>query len=388
MKDKKMMIKFCLIYFLAYGIIALGYTQYVPYLSSVGYNPMERGILISSYAVTTIVFQLVFGILSDKYKTVKKLCIVAVMAFAIFTYLFYSLETKMFILHMILIAMSAGLANLNFGYLDNWLFTFGEKAREQFSFIRAFGSIGWAVASIFIAQLLNEFGYKGLGLIIILFTIIMLGLMFLVAEGVKSNEKKSEKITMVDIKELLSNRKYILVIIILFLVYCAATSNATTIIDKMLQLGATNAEIGYKWTISGLVEIPVYIYGSFFLKRLGAYRLLSISAFTIMLQFILFGMSNSVNSMVILSAFQIITGPMMMLASRILIFEFSSEKLKSTGLLLALSIYSGLSAFIMPSVGGAITNYFNVNTTIYIVAGIAGIGFLLSLVLERIKCEN
>ena len=307
------------------------------------------------------------------------------MAFAIFTYLFYSLETKMFILHMILIAMSAGLANLSFGYLDNWLFTFGEKAREQFSFIRAFGSIGWAVASIVIAKLLNKFGYKGLGLFIILFTIIVLGLMFLVAEGVKPNEKKSEKITMADIKELLSNKKYILAIIILFLVYCAGTSNSTTIIDKMLQLGATNADIGYKWTISGLVEIPVYIYGSFFLKRLGAYKLLSISAFTIMFQFILFGMSNSITSMVLLSAFQIITGPMMMLASRILIFEFSSEKLKSTGLLLALSIYSGFSAFIMPSIGGTITNYFNVNTTIFIVAGISGAGFVLSLVLSRMK---
>ena len=116
---------------------------------------MERGILISSYAITTIAFQLIFGILSDKYKTVKKLCIIAVVAFAIFTYLFYSLETKMFILHMILIAMSAGLANLNFGYFDTWIFTFGEKARSQFSFIRAFGSIGWGVASIFIAKLLE-----------------------------------------------------------------------------------------------------------------------------------------------------------------------------------------------------------------------------------------
>jgi hypothetical protein len=284
--------------------------------------------------------------------------------------------------------MSAGLANLNFGYLDNWLFTFGEKARDQFSFIRAFGSIGWAAASIVIAKLLNEFGYKGLGLSIILITIMLLGLMFLIEEGVKSSQGKSEKITMDDIKELLNNKKYILAIIILFLIYCAGTANSTTIIDKMLQLGATNADIGYKWTISALVEIPVYIYGSFFLKRLGAYKLLSISAFTVTLQFILFGMSNSVSSMVLLSVFQIINGPMMMLASRILIYEFSSEKLKSTGLLLALSIYSGLSAFIMPSIGGTITNYFNVNTTIYIVAGVAGIGFLLSLVLKKMEVEK
>ncbi|OOM71633.1 putative 3-phenylpropionic acid transporter [Clostridium puniceum] len=382
MKDKNLMIKFCFIYFLAYGIIALGYTQYVPYLSSIGYNPMERGILISSYAITTIAFQLIFGILSDKYKTVKKLCIIAVLAFSIFTYLFYSLETKMFLLHMILISMSAGLANLNFGYFDNWLFTFGEKAREQFSFIRAFGSIGWAVASIFIAKLLDLFAYKGLGLIIVLLTIIMLGLMFLIAEGSKANEKKTEKITVMDIRELLSNKKYILTIVILFLVYCANNSNATTIIDKMLELGATNAEIGYKWTIPGLVEIPVYIYGSFFLRKFGPYKLLSISAFTIMLQFIFFGISNSLYSMILLSGFQIITGPMMMLASRILIFEFSSEKLKSTGLLLALSIYSGVSAFIMPSIGGTITNYFNVNTTIFIVAVTAGVGFILSLVLN------
>lgn len=385
MEDKKLTVKFCLIYLLAYGIIALGYTQYVPYLSSIGYNPMERGILISSYAITTIIFQLIFGILSDKYKTVKKLCIIAVVAFAIFTYLFFALESKIFILHMILIAMSAGLANLNFGYFDNWLFTFGEKARSQFSFIRAFGSIGWAIASIFIAKLLDLFGYNGLGLIVVLLTIIMLGVMFLVAEGSKPNEKKSEKITSADIKELLSDKKYILVTIILFFIYCANNSNTTTIIDKMIDLGATNAEIGYKWTIAGLVEIPVYIYGSFFLRKFGPYKLLCISAFAIMVQFILFGLSNSVSMMVILSAFQIFTGPMMMLASRMLIFQFSSDKLKSTGLLLALSIYSGLSALLMPSIGGAITNYFNANTTIFIVAIISGLSFLLSIILKQMS---
>lgn len=383
MDNKKLMTKFCVIYFLIYGVTALAYTQYVPYLSSIGYNPMERGILISSYAVTTIIFQVVFGILSDKYKTVKKLCIIAVIFFALFTYIFFSLETKAFILHMILIAMSAGLANLNFGYFDNWLFTFGEKAREQFSFIRAFGSIGWGIASIFIAKLVDIFTYKGLGLIIILFTIILLGLMFLVAEGSKTKPSKSEKITSSDIKELISNRKYILVVIILFFVYCAGASNQTTIIDKMLELGATNTQIGYKWTISGLIEIPIYIYGSFFLRKLGPYKLLCMAAFATMLQFILFGLSNDVWMMVLLSGFQIITGPMMMLASRILIYEFSSEKLKSTGLLLALSIYSGLSALLMPSIGGTITNYFSANTTIFIVAAIAGGGFLLSLVLKR-----
>lgn len=385
MEDKRLMVKFCIIYFFIYGIIALGYTQYIPYLSSVGYNPMERGILISSYAVTTIIFQVVFGILSDKYKTVKKLCIIAVMAFAIFTYLFFSISTKMFVLHMILIAMSAGIANLNFGYFDNWLFTFGEKARSQFSFIRAFGSIGWAIASIFIAQIVDMFTYKGLGLIIVLLTIIMLGLMFLVAEGSKTKGKKSEKITSSDIKELVTNKKYILVIIILFFIYCANNSNTTTIVDKMLQLGATNTQIGYKWTIAGLVEIPIYIYGNFFLRRFGSYNLLCISAFAAMLQFILYGISNSVWILVVLAGFQIITGPMMMLASRMLLFDLSSEKLKSTGLLLALSIYSGLSALIMPSIGGVITNYFNVNVTIFIAAMIAGLGFILSLVLRSMK---
>ncbi|MFT8352455.1 MFS transporter [Clostridium saccharoperbutylacetonicum] len=385
MENRGLMLKFCIIYFFIYGISAMGYTQYIPYLSSLGYNPMERGILISSYAITTIIFQVVFGILSDKYKTVKKLCVIAVIGFAIFTYLFFNLHTKIFILHMILIAMSAGIANLNFGYFDNWLFTFGEEARNKFSFIRAFGSIGWGVTSIFIAALVDRFTYKGLGLIIILLTIVLLGIMYIVAEGSKTKAKKSERITFVDIKELLSNKKYILVIIILFLIYCAGNSNTTTIVDKMLALGATNKEIGYKWTLQGLIEIPVYLYGNFFLKRFGACKLLCMAAFATMVQFILYGISNSVWILIILAGFQIITGPMMMLASRMLLFNLSSEKLKSTGLLLALSIYSGLSALLMPSIGGTITNYFSVNVTIFIVAIIAGCGFLLSLVLHRMK---
>lgn len=184
---------------------------------------------------------------------------------------------------------------------------------------------------------------------------------------------------------MLSNKKYVLLIIILFLIYCAGNSNNTTIVDKMLELGATNVDIGYKWTLQGLIEIPIYIYGSLFLNKFGPYKLLCASAFATMLQFILFGISNSIEMIIIVSGFQIFTGPMMMLASRMLLFNFSSEKLKSTGLMLALSIYSGLSALLMPSIGGTISNYYNVNTTIYIVAIISGLGFLLSLVLKHME---
>ena len=57
---------------------------------------------------------------------------------------------------------------------------------------------------------------------------------------------------------MLRNKKYILLIVILFLIYCANKSN-TTIIDKMLELGATNTEIGYKWTIQGWVQLVLIL---------------------------------------------------------------------------------------------------------------------------------
>jgi MFS transporter, OHS family, lactose permease len=372
------------IYILLYMAFAFGMTQFTPFLSKLGYNSMQRGILLSSYAATTIILQMLFGFLSDKYHTVKRFMVVVLMVYAASAYLFYNKETQFFIYHMIVIAFSGGLINTSCGLCDTWILKSDKDLRKQFSFIKAFGSIGWAIGSIILSSIISRFGYKGVSSGILILCIISLGIMYFIKDVNKNHSIAVQKVQLSDLKELILDRKYSLLVIILFFMYCVIIANNTAVVDKMLELGANDSQIGYKWSIQSVIEIPTYLFGAYFLRKYNHYFLLKVSAIALTIQFILFGMSTSITQIVILSVLQILTTPLLIITSKTLIYDLTSEKMKSTGQLLALSIFTGLSSLLVPTCAGIVTRYFNVNTTLFIAASLSAISLVLINILKKI----
>jgi MFS transporter, OHS family, lactose permease len=371
-------------YILLYMAFAFGMTQFTPFLSKLGYNSMQRGILLSSYAATTIILQMLFGFLSDKYHTVKKFMVVVLMVYAASAYLFYNKETQFFIYHMIVIAFSGGLINTSCGLCDTWILKSDKDLRKQFSFIKAFGSIGWAIGSIILSSIISRFGYKGVSSGILILCIISLGIMYFIKDVNKNHSITVQKVQLSDLKELILDRKYSLLVIILFFMYCVIITNNTAVVDKMLELGANDSQIGYKWSIQSVIEIPTYLFGAYFLRKYNHYLLLKVSAIALTIQFILFGMSTSITQIIILSVLQILTTPLLIITSKTLIYDLTSEKMKSTGQLLALSIFTGLSSLLVPTCAGIVTRYFNVNTTLFMAASLSAISLVLINILKKI----
>lgn len=370
-------------YILLYMAFSFGMTQFTPFLSKLGYDSMQRGILLSSYAVTTIIFQMLFGFLCDKYGTVKKFMVAALVIYVISTYLFYNQETQFFVYHMIVIAFSGGLINTSCGLYDTWILESNEYLRKRLSFIKTFGSIGWAIGSVILSSIISKFGYVGVSNGILILCIFSLGFLHFTNDVNKCNDNNIEKAKLSDVKELILNKKYNLLVIILFLMYCVIITNNTAVVDKMLSIGANDLQIGYKWSIQSIIEIPTYLFGSYFLRRFNHYFLLKVSAVSLTIQFVLFGISSSITQIIILSAIQMLTTPLLMITSKTLIYELTSEKMKSTGQLFALSIFTGLSSLLVPTCAGIITRFFNPSITLFATASLAALAFILINVLKK-----
>lgn len=383
-KEQKMMLRFCIVYLISYMSFAFASNQIIPYLTAIGYNSIERGILISTYSIITIILQLVVGILSDKWRTIKKLCLVSLAAFAIMSLVFYSFEMKIFSLHLIILALSGGLCNLQFGLIDNWVIESNQYLKNKYSFIRAFGSIGWGIASIIIATIITKFGYKGVGISILSAVIITLFLMIFIADASKATQSNvHDTISKEDLKSLFS-KKYILLIIIMFLLNCAGRTGGLAVIDKMIIIGATNADIGIRWSILAFIEIPIYFLGGTILHRLGPKKLLIIACIVMTFQYIAYGITNSVIMILFISALNVLAGPMMNLGSRMLVFDYSSDKLKSTGSLVGISVWGGLSGVVIPTLSGVISSFYGINTAIYFASICAVIALVLMPLLYKV----
>lgn len=150
-----------------------------------------------------------------------------------------------------------------------------------------------------------------------------------------------------------------------------------------MAIGATDLQIGYKWSIQSMIEIPTYLFGSYFLRRFNHYFLLKVSALALTIQFVLFGMSSSVTLIIVLNVFQMLTTPLLMITSQNLIYGLTSEKMKATGQLFALSIFTGLSSLLVPVGAGVMSRYFNPSITLFAAATLGALAFVLINALRK-----
>lgn len=107
-ENRRTIVWFIFFYFFSYMIFAFASTKFTPFLSGLGYSAFERGIMLSSYAITNIIFQLLFGLLSDKYQTMKKIVLLCVGIYGISTALLFSSRSAVFSVYLLLVALSGG----------------------------------------------------------------------------------------------------------------------------------------------------------------------------------------------------------------------------------------------------------------------------------------
>lgn len=380
MKASRRKYSFLILYFISYMSFSFCMTKFTPYLSSLGYDAMYRGIIISGYAITTIVFQLLFGFLSDRFQSVKKIILVAVTGLGLSSVLLFQNGLGMFAAQLLLISLSGGLVNSLCGMYDTWVLGVDHEMQKSLSFIKAFGSVGWALGSVIASQIIAKFMYSGLGVsVLILAGLSILNVVLL--PDIQSVERK-EKIKLQDVLQLFHIPGYTLLVFILFLMYAVVVANSCTVIDKMIALKATDFEISLKFAFGSLLEIPTYLAGAYLLKKFKAIHLLHFSAAMMTIQFMLFALANQAGAMIIISLLQIFSTPIILIASKMIILEISPDYLRNSSQLIALSIFMGVSSLMIPSIAGFFGVRVGFNITL---AGVAMLGVLSFVLIFWLK---
>lgn len=373
---------FISMYILSYIGFSFVMTNFTPFLSQLGYDTAQRGILLSSYAITTILFQFLFGILSDRYQTIKKIVILSLVGYALVSCLLFQQHEQALILHMLMIALSGGLVNTCCGLYDTWVLSSSQKTSEWLSFIKAFGSIGWAIGSLLSSYIVIRFSYAGIGYTVcILLILLLLNIHFL---GDITTVVNKKKISLQDVLLLCKDKTYCLMLLILFLMYAVVIANNCTVIDKMIALGASNAQISLKWSMQSILEIPTYMIGTILLRKFQPVSLLKVSAIGISIQFLCFSFSQSITMMIVMSMFQVLSTPLILIASKTMIFKLSEPHMRGTSQLVALSIFTGISSLVVPVVSGFLCLYIGIDMTLLCAASLSLLALVLLPVLHRL----
>jgi MFS family permease len=201
-------------YFFANIFYVFPFVFLQPFLKFLGYSVIESGVLLSSCAIVAIVSQFFVGYLCDKYKTNKKFYILTIVLVILAAVLLYSQTEKNITYHLVLVAIIGGLMRTLMAIQDAWCFEIDNDTKRFYGPIRAFGSVGWMLASPLVSIFISNYGYISL-----IYSTIFTGIVLIMISAIVKDATKHSSIhpvTINDVKLLLKNKSFSLIIFIFF----------------------------------------------------------------------------------------------------------------------------------------------------------------------------
>lgn len=361
--------------FLFFGMLAM-FIPFLPvYLQSTGLNTSEVGLIIALGGIVTVIAQPLWGMISDKLKTLRKIMLILVAMTAIFGYFLYQVDS---FLLLVLLAMFVYFFLMPLDPLSESLtFTTTETNGISYGSIRTYGSLGYAILSLVIGYLTDWFGMGVIGLAFVVIGIVC----FAIVWNIPDVPSSSAPVTIDSLKKVLANKEMILFLLLIFISSVPARMNDTFLGIHITTLGGENSLVGIAFFISGASEIVVFALSYLWLKQGKELQLITLAIFFYALRFFLTGFIDDPMMIVVIQALQMLTFPVYYTAAIQYLYHIMPREWRATGQTVLALLFFGVSGIISSYVGGIMYNNFGGSTFYYVIAAISFVAALYGAVL-------
>lgn len=317
-----------------------------------GMNATEIGLLLSVGPFIAIFAQPLWGVISDRRQTVKKIILLLLAATLITSSVVFLGASMLFLIFAMLIFhfFMSPIQPL----LDSMSTAYAQEKNISFGSIRIWGSIGFAFASFFIGFLIGKVGIQFLW--IIYAVIIVLAL--IIAVRLSDSEVKRAPISAKTMKNTFKNPRFLGFLAAALFIGIPARMNDGLLGLYMKNLGATESQIGLAWTASSLSEVPVIGLMYILMKRIPLLILISISGGFYSLRWFLYAHLSNPKMLIIGQAMHSVTFAIFMVACLQYVASIVPREMLATGQTIYIAIYAGLGAIIGNTAGGYFMEHF------------------------------
>ncbi|MGQ7889406.1 MFS transporter [Paenibacillus sp. WC2504] len=357
-------------FFMTMGIVVTFFPLYFDYK---GYSKLQIGLLYAIGPLIGIATNLLWGFLSDRFQTVKKIMIILIIGQLITAILVFTAGS--FSLLYVCLAMFFFFQQPVNSLNDSQLMLSIRASGKSYASFRVWGSIGFAVSAGGFGLLLRHYG-TGLTPILCLFTITCtLILVFFL----KDARQSGKKLALGGMLSILRSKKFVWFLTLIIIMSVSHRFNDGFLALYMRQLGAPDSVIGYAWMASALSEIPMF----FFLSKHGhRFKELPLLAFAGIIYALRFFIMGSIHNPVWIIGVQLLHsltfGVFLITANRYL-SQIIPDEYRSSGQAIFAVAWSSIAGLISGTLGGWIYDAVG-GSTVYVIAGclsiVAAIGFL------------
>ncbi|MCM3039853.1 MFS transporter [Paenibacillus motobuensis] len=363
--------------FLFFALLSM-FIPFLPlYFSDRGLSETQIGTIIGIGGFITLIAQPLWGMISDRLRTIRKVLLLLVICCTVTGYSLYSTDSYPLILlfvmltYFFLMPIDPLTESLNFRVAESEGISYGS--------LRTYGALGYAVMSLAAGFLMTEYGSRSLGI-----TFAALGLISLVVAFLMPDAPVSGKpLTIKSLKNFLSNKETLLFLILVFISSIPARMNDTYLGLYIKDLGGKPDLLGLAWFLAAGSEILVFSLSFWWLRKNKELALIAFAGAFYFIRFFISAWIKDPNWLAYIQLLQIFTFPIFYTAAIQYLYSIVPVEWRATGQTVLALLFFGVSGIIASFAGGALYQALGGHTMYLTISALSLIGMLFGLVLYR-----
>lgn len=310
-----------------------------------GLSDQEIGWVLAVGPTVSIISQPLCGYISDKFQTVQKVLLVATVGLIISSFFFFQMEVLGVLLFsaVFFYFFSSSISPL----ADSLAQRRAKALGVSFGSIRTWGSIGFAISSLIIGQYVDWVGIQYLFIPYGIMTVTLL----ILTTRLKDVKVESKPINFKDVGKLLKNKRFITLLVVMFLVTITHRVNDSFMGLYIRQIGGRDSLVGLAWFLGVFSEAMVFMFAGKWFRKFHPLIFMVIASWVYTVRWLIYGFVGDPYVLVSLQVLHGLSFGVFYLASFDYISRLIPEHMQATGHLIYMTVFFGFSG-IIGSLGG------------------------------------
>lgn len=347
------------------------------YLSAQNISKSNIGLIIGLGCFLGILSQLLWGVISDKLRTIKKVILI-ILSISVVIGIFLYLSKNLFVLFLL-----TGLLYFFFmpcdPLVESFNYQMSQKNKVNYGSIRMFGALGYALASIIIGFASNKLGVHSLAILFFFYGI----LTFFTCLILPDVPASSKPVLFKDLKAFFSDKRTLLFFLLVFIMAIPHRMNDTFVGVYIESLGGNIQLVGQAWFIMTVCEVVFFAISHKFVKKGSELKVISVAAGFYVLRFVLCANLKDPIAIVCVQLLQGCTFVLFYSSAIQYLYSIVPEQWKSTAQTMLAVLFFGISSVFGSLAGGWIFDAFGGYYLYLAMAGLSAIGVLFSIVIMK-----
>ncbi|MFX3635957.1 MAG: MFS transporter [Candidatus Pristimantibacillus sp.] len=340
-------------YFLWYLTISVLMPYTSLYFSDRGFSHTTVGLILSLWALVSVIAQPVMGLINDRINNPRKILMICAITAPILGLGFHFTEGLAGILFLSILFAWFQSSGGPIG--DAMAVEIASKRGFSFGSVRLWGALSYSVGTFATGILYGKFGYNDIFIYyLVVSTTLWLVLLFFPAAEVSRRKLKLSS----QLGEVVRNKPFMIFVITSMLMMMSASVNMNFLPLYFKEMGFDKSWIGSAFAIAAIIEVPMFWVATKLSQKIGRYQVLCLAAAIYGIQyFMLFTFTNITLTL----AVQLLNGIAFALVAGTaieVVQSYATEGTKATLQTVYAAVTWGLGGIVGNTIGGVVIDRF------------------------------